>query len=264
MAENTNLVKYGSYELDDAEHDKAELAGGGNKHAKIKVGENVFRFLPPLPGKKVFKITSRHAVTPPGGDTVYFDCPRRVANRPCPICEKANQLANSGNPLDAERAKGLWPSRRVYANVIDRSDEDAGPKVLPLTKTSHEELIALREDPDCGGDFTNPVTGYDIKITREGTGKKDTRYKVRPRKVSPLGTDAQINAWIEAQHNLDAEITIMTPEEIKAKLSGEDDAPAAKQPGRGRVVDADEPRQPKGRTVADAGGQAPQDDDFPY
>jgi hypothetical protein len=226
----TDLVKYGSYSLESADEEQKDLdSSKGADFMKLSVGRNVVRFLPPKPGvTKPFRVIHQHYLRPPGSSgPVVLTCPRMEARKHCPICEEADRYKRSGNPADRDRAYELFPSRRVFANVIDRKDPEAGPKVLAFGKTVHEALIAIRKDDDAGGDFTNPNDGFDIIIEREGTGATDTKYKVLPsRKQSPLG-DLD---WIEKQHDLERMAQIRSAEEIAKILSGEGDDAGRKPP----------------------------------
>jgi hypothetical protein len=136
----------------------------------------------------------------PGADVpVVFNCPRLMLNTLCPACKKSDQLSRSGNEADKAAARNLWASRRIYANVIDRKDPDAGPKILGFGKGVFEMLLNIRKNPEAGGDFTHPVEGFDIFITREGMGKKDTNYIVNvARQASELGNPE----WIQNQPDL--------------------------------------------------------------
>lgn len=217
----SNLVKHGSYEMEEAEKEEAELGKGKTEFLKLEQGRNVIRFLPPAAGKKSpFRVIYQHYVDVPGATgPVVFTCPRMESKQQCPSCAQADKFRKSGNPVDRERAFEMLPSRRVMANVIDRKDPEAGPKVLGFGKKIHEALIALRKDADAGGDFTDPMNGFDIIIERTGAGRTDTKYAVLgARKLSPLGNDE----WIEQQHDLDAFARVRALDEIEAALRGEE------------------------------------------
>lgn len=249
----TDLVKYGSYDITTAQEEQQELdRSKGAEFMKLEVGRNVVRFLPPAPGvKSPFRVIYQHYLRPPGASgVVVVTCPRMESKKHCPICTEAERYKRSGNPADRDRAYELFPSRRVFTNVIDRKDPESGPKVLAFGKTVHESLIGIRKDEDAGGDFTSPVDGFDIIIEREGTGVQDTRYKVLPaRKQSPLGE----MGWISQQHDLERIASVKGPEEIERIMSGEDDGKPAGKGGGGHQS----PRsggggsKAKGRTAQD-------------
>ena len=216
----SNLVKYGSFDLDELEKKEKELSGAaGGNFIRPQVGKTVVRFLPPKAGvKSPFQIVYEHFIQPgPGQKKIRFSCPKRMEGKRCPACEKADSLRRTQNPADRERAYSLYPSKRIYANVIDRANPDEGPKVMPFGVTIFDALKSIRAED---GDFTNPeADGFDIVILREGTKKHDTRYEVRPdRKDSPLGN----MEWIEQQWDLSKYARVDTLEEILAKMSGQE------------------------------------------
>jgi hypothetical protein len=220
------IVNYGSYDIEAADTEHEDLSRGGGNYMKLEVGRNVVRFLPPPPGRNTpFVTTFQHFLNLPGiAEPVIFNCPRLMARRGCPACAKGEKLKATGNPKDADAARDFWSSRRVFASVVDRNDEDAGPKILGFGKMIHEALVAIRRDEDAGGDFTHPEEGFDVIIERTGSGKTDTRYTVRPaRKSSPLGNFE----WIETQPDLRHLAKVPTIEEIKAMVNPDDGSSAA-------------------------------------
>lgn len=232
----TNLVKYGSYDLEQAAEEKEELGkgGAGADFLKLQTGKNVVRFLPPKVGvRSPFKVVFQHFVKLPGmTNPVTFACPRMTNKQPCPACAKADELKSTGNPADADMARELFASRRVFANVISRANPEDGPKILGFGKMVHEQLLAIRQDEDSGGDFTHPEDGFDIVIEKSGE-KLTTKYQVRPaRQGSLLASDpGQMQDWIDMQHNLDALQRVPTREEL-AKMFGGEASGGARQRAR--------------------------------
>lgn len=222
----SNIVKWGSYDAEAAQAEADDLAkSGGSKFFKFKVGKNLLRILPPPVGKKSpFRVVWQHSWNV-NGEFRSVTCPRYEAKEPCPACTKADQLRGSTNPADQERAKDFFARRRIFANAIDREHPEEGPQVVAFGKTVHEALVALRTDPDAGGDYTHPESGFDIVIERKGTGKNDTEYKVlAARKSTPLGD----LTWIDQQANLEQFAKVMTPDEMRERLSGQ--APKKREP----------------------------------
>ncbi len=235
-----HMVKYGSYDLGEAEREEEEMGKGDKSYMKLGVGDNRARFLPPPPGvKSPFRIVHEHGINLPDGNFVSFACPRRMAKKACIVCTKADQLKGSGNPADYDRAKELFPRKRVYANVVDRNDEGAGVKLLAFGKTIHDDLVSIRKDQDFGGDFTHPETGFDIKIMRKGTTRKDTEYKCKPTRQSPLGN----MDWLDQQHDLSVFARVLTEEQIRERLGatkggGEGQSQSKPEPEPATVVDS--------------------------
>lgn len=248
MAE-TSLQRYGSFDLEDVDVIDGEMDRGSSAFVKLKVGKNVVRFLPPLSGHKAVRLVWEHQINLPDGSFVNFACPRLMAKTGCIACKKADALKITGNPADLDRAKELFARRRIYANVIDRSDPDAGPKVFAFGKKIWEQLKALRTDEDVGGDFTSPDEGFDIIVNRTGTTKNDTTYNVIPGRTSALGN----TEWIDAQQPVDRFAQVLTEAQIREKLGGKADAGGGQQQS-----------VPQGSTVVDASFEEAGEDDTPF
>jgi hypothetical protein len=215
-------LEYGGYEVEAAEQEDEDLSKSGSSNfMKLNVGDNVVRILPPPVGRKSpFFTAFQHFLDLPGYDgPIVFNCPRMMARQFCPACAKSDKLRSSPSKQDQDAARDFWSSRRIYVNVIDRADEDAGPKILAIGKTIHEALVAIRKsDPD-EGDFTHPETGFDINIQRQGTGKNDTKYKVVAARRSTALGDLD---WINQQADLRAKLAVPSLDEIKAMFTKEE------------------------------------------
>lgn len=249
----TSMVQYGSFDLEDVDGIDEELAKGGGSYIKLAVGKNVVRFIPPLPGTKGFLMVHEHQLNLPNGDYVSFACPRLMAKKRCMICRKADKLKTTGNPADYDKAKEIFARKRIYSNVIDRRDEETGPKVFAFGIKIWTQLKVLRQDEDVGGDFTDPKEGFDIIINRTGTGKNDTEYAVIPARTSPLGDEE----WIKEQGSLARFAAILSEEEMRKRLGGRD----KKDDGGGKQRRAEEP---PAETVMDADFEEVGDDDIPF
>ena len=114
-------------------------------------------------------------------------------DEPCPFMEKYEELKSSKDEDDKELAKKLIPRKRfVIGGVI--YDDDKGIKVayegqnrgVLIANQVYQDIIDLYLDEDEAGDMTDPITGYDVKIVRSGSGKFDTSYSVRQCKASKL------------------------------------------------------------------------------
>ena len=114
-------------------------------------------------------------------------------DEPCPFMEKYEELKQSKDEDDKELAKRLIPRRRyVIGGIIYKDDKgngvdyDGQNRGVLIAGAVYQDIIDLYLDEDEAGDMTDPVTGYDIKITRSGSGKFDTTYSVRQCKPSKL------------------------------------------------------------------------------
>lgn len=219
-----DIIQYGSYDLDGADQDdQATKQITGDVWMELVEGENVVRILPPQPGQKSpFRVTAMHYIDAVPGleKLVAFACPRVELREPCPACQKAEELSRSSNPLDRDRAFKLQASLRVYANVIDRADpgQDGMPnvKILGFGKMIYNQLKTIRRNARLGGDFTNPTSaGFDIIITREGSGMSSKYQVAADRNSSPLaGSTEMIAVILAGAHNLDSKVTPEVPAEL--------------------------------------------------
>jgi hypothetical protein len=248
----SNLVKYQPYTEEDATHEAEDLDRTAANFLKLSEGRSVVRILPALPGKgygpnknSPFRTVFTHFLRKPGEkDALTSACPNKEANQHCVACEIANKLKTSGNKADANLAYDFFAKRRVYVSVIDREDPEKGVQVLGVGKTVHEALVKIRKDVDAGGDFTDPVNGFDIIIERKGTGKTDTEYTVMPaRKQSPLGN----MDWIDEQPDLNVFAKVKKEEIEKFFSKGDDDAP----PRETKTVNERPKQQARARNAAD-------------
>jgi hypothetical protein len=256
------LAQYGSYEMDAAEDEKKVLdQEGGGDFAKIVPGRNVFRILPPMLGERTpFVVVYQHYINVPGAKgPVVFVCPRLTAKQRCPACEKADKLRRSGNPADMDYAYQMNARRRVFCNVINRKEPERGVQVLGFGKSIHEQLNALRRDPDAGGDFTHPETGFDVVIERTGSGKNDTEYQVfAARRSSALG-DLSL---LEQRVDLTRYSAVKSVDEIMELLSG---VASGTTGGRVPRQDSRGRSRPASRTAADEIDQSDDDgEDDPF
>jgi hypothetical protein len=251
-----NLVKYASYDLEEADKEQTELDAGAADFMKLKAGRNVVRILPPplASGRRspFVKIWQHFIELPGAAHPVSFSCPRLMLKKHCPACQKADQLKATGNPADLDMAKDLFAKRRVFANVINRAEPEKGPRILGFGKTIDEQLVALRRDEDAGGDYTDPVNGFDIIISRQGSTKNDTKYDVRPsRQSTPLATtQEQMQDWIDTQHSLEALNKVPTAEELAAMFTNTPSDRSGMVGGQ-RPRPVGQPAQTRGRRAQD-------------
>ena len=214
----SNIVKYNSFSLEDAEKEEAALAEmNKGKFHKLHQGKNKVRFLPAKLGGQVFVKAHQHFVKVGSMENgVSFNCPRKMANQPCLVCNDAEFLGATGSAVDYELAGKLFANFRVYGNVIDREHPEVGPVTLPFGKKVYDELIKIRKDEADGGNFTDPAEGFDIIIEKTGE-MMSTRYAVRPsnKGFTPLGD----LSWIEVQADLTRYARVPTTEELGTLLA---------------------------------------------
>ncbi len=244
-----NIQKYGEFTPAAADETAAQIASGGN-FFKASVGKNKIRVLPPPVGQqKPWVIAYEHRVELPGAKVVNFCCPRVMAKSPCPVCAKADEFARTGNQADRDRAQELRPRMRAYMCIIDRKAPEKGVQVFGTGKTVVDAMIKIRKDEDIGGNFTDPVKGFDLIIERVGTGKNDTEYSTFPSKaVTQLCQPGELDDLLASAPDLGRYVRVKSVDEIKGMLSGETDD-AAVDVGKGST---------KGRSAQDDIEQDPE------
>ena len=125
--------------------------------------------------------------------------------KPHPFQELITKLRSDESKESYELAKKLYPKMRSYAAVVVRGEEDKGVRLWNFGKTVYQDLLKVMLDSDYG-DITDPVNGYDIKVSStKSPGRDFAETSVRPRnKPTPLSTDkGQAKEWIENIPDLD-------------------------------------------------------------
>jgi len=278
--EESNLVPFGDYSIEDAEEDKEKLDEDLSKDfIKIPEGSTRLRILPPKPGKKALKTIYIHYIDVPGfeGKPFVVVCPKRTPKeekkRACPACKRAETLKATGDPRDVSAGYRLEAKRRVHCNVIRKTrilNEDGDPetvqkgepKVWVFGPQIHNQLIALRRRREDPVDFVHPVKGFDLIVTREGTGPTDTKYTIQlpgsgKSRLAP--TDDEINDLIDNQRDLSQYEKLASDDDILDALEGE-------MPERKRLTSGSSSSYKKrGKTVEDddvVDGDIVDDDDY--
>jgi hypothetical protein len=190
----------------------AEIAGEtqGGLYVRLKVGDNLLRFLPPLQGNSPFCEVNEHCL-PTAIGYYRFSC----SGPNCVACALKRVLIAklTPNEADLELADNIYVSRRIYSNVIDYADASVGPRLLNVPRKQFKmQFAGLRQN---NGDFTNPLKGYKVNIVRTGTGKKDTTYGIYAKPPSRL----ENFDWIEHQHDI-RKLTAPPSDEMVASRLG--------------------------------------------
>lgn len=127
-----------------------------------------------------------------GKDLGTIISPITVGND-CPIYEMYKKLKDSKDSEDKDLADKLKPKKRYYAPIIKFKDvkdpaagvDEKGVKLLAMPQTVCQQMLDYFLEPE-QGDFTDPITGYDLKVKRTGSGQMDTEYTVVPCKPTKL------------------------------------------------------------------------------
>ena len=196
-----------------------DLGGGGAGFYTPKVGKNVIRILPETGDMEYFfQPVGRHYF--PGNKSVYCPAFTTEKERECPVCEIVKQLHTAGDKASKKLAESLGVRRSWWMNVIDRSNEKAGPLVFTPGVMVFNSIITYINDPDYG-DVTDIEDGVDIVIERTGTGKETSYEIIARRKSTPLASDDDtIDEWVEKCRDLSWVELTDDPEEDKDVSEG--------------------------------------------
>lgn len=267
MSENTNIVKYGEYTPEAAQQDLDEnKRRARTPFVKFPEGDTSVRVLPPpLNKRSPFQKIVAHKLDT---DAVviflemndeqaaqYEDarkdhdypvqvvCPREHGGQNCTICKWAFELYANGkknkNKADKELGYQALPKTQYFVNVIVRGEEDKGPQVWRMSGRMMEDLAAMAKNPKIGN-YSNPGDrGFDLIVTRKGTGPMDTRYSIAASRMNePLSDDVVLSdKWITEQHDLSQLVVLNSLEDQVERIlewgnkdEEEQAAPKGRQP----------------------------------
>jgi hypothetical protein len=207
--------------LADRDEDEAER-GAGVRFFTVPVGRTYVRILPPheeANGRTIVK-GGVHWI---GGRSISCPAAFRVADE-CWLCNRAQELYDSGNEDDRKEAAALAMRVRFHANIVTPNDLDTGIQVWEFGRQVYDQIMRYIADPDYG-DISDPEDGYDLIVEREGSGRK-TRYNIRARK-SPSALAPDVIALIEEDPDSLKDLRnlrpFLTDEEMQAGYEGESD-----------------------------------------
>lgn len=262
---NSGLVKFGGITAASAAKSRKAVKSGRANFFKFKMGTNLVRFLPPPEGEdKPWVITHQHYLRnwAGGKKALIFNCPLKAGEGACPACQKADELMGTGNAADKTKAEDLRPRPRVFANIIDRKDEEAGVQIAAFGSMILDQMCEYIEDPELyGADFTHPFSGDDLAIKRSEKGGR-TEYKVNIRTGDNerlAETEDQMIKWLETAPNLNPYTEILTYEQIvaagqalqeEAQGSGGGGGGAQQTQAARQITQAQPKAQPKAQPVA--------------
>lgn len=156
----------------------------------LMAGSTMVRILPAYSDAgKFFRKITRHRTRTSDG-TFIGACPAVTEDLPCALCEKAQELKDSGDPVKLKFVKdNLRPQDRYLYNVLvysapadsqGQSKEFGKVYVMEAGIMVHRQLISLDTDAMVGwADITNLNNGVNVVIKRTGSGL-DTKYEVSP------------------------------------------------------------------------------------
>lgn len=185
---------------------RAEQQGGnfdnifkdGVKNFKTQQGDNTIRIMPPTwedAEHYGYDVWVHYSI---GADKGTYLCPKKMKNKPCPICDAVQEMKSEG---EAEAAKRIEAKRRVLVYLIDREQRKPTPMVWAMPWTVDRDIAGVSENKKTGAILAidDPKGGYDVSFRIEGS-KRNTKYGAVAvdRESSPLSDDKEERAeWLE-------------------------------------------------------------------
>lgn len=145
---------------------------GEFKTLVLKDGIHNLRFLPPTWKDAThygYEVWLHREI---GADKNIYLCLEKMKGENCPICEERVEAEKDG---DIEYVKKLRPQRRVLIWVIDRKEENEGPKILSCPPTLDINFCKLSVDNKTNEVLwiDDPDEGYDVEFERIPPKGKD-------------------------------------------------------------------------------------------
>lgn len=162
--------------------------GNGGKFIFLKAGDTVRGRIVPTDGESEFIMEVEHFYL--GQEVGGFISPHTFG-MPCAVYEKYQELKKSKDPDDKDLAAKINFKSKYAIPLLVATSQKGGeyePDVRYILASSgiYSSIIDLYLDEDEWGDMTDWEEGYDLKFTREGSGRTDTTYEVKPCKPSSV------------------------------------------------------------------------------
>jgi hypothetical protein len=162
------------------------------------------RILPMNDGSSPFQEVHFHS-TKVDGKNRKFVCIQHLNDEDCPFCEIRSQLLSSGEKSDEELAKAFKPRLMYIVKVIDRENEDHGPKFwrFPINYKKDGILDKIMATIKAyGEDVTDAETGRDlilnvVRVKNPRGGSYPSVNAVQAFDKGPLSEDSELaNKWL--------------------------------------------------------------------
>lgn len=176
---------------------------------------------------------------------------------PCPFMELYQKLKSSSKEADQILAKKLVPKRKYLVGGIvykDQQGKEVDPdkidKAIQIPKRVYQDITDYYLDEDDYGDMTDEIEGYDLKITRSGSGQMDTVYSVKPGPKKPL--PKEYRGYIDLDSIIQGDIKPY--DELEEMLSTFTSG----------LDDEEEDDEPKPKKKKKSKGYSDEDDELPF
>jgi hypothetical protein len=225
---------------------KGSAAGGGgsatslDNYLKVEPGKNIIRILPwKDDSKQFFAEAVIHRYEGDDGKIQNYYC-RKTQNESCPVCDFYFELWKMHKELGlppktkskyGDLATKIKGTPRYYMNVIDRKFQEANPdkienavKILSTGQKVFKKVMdgIFNSDymDESDPDNTNVLSlkkGNDFVLELGKSGEFNNYDQSTFRiKKSAAGSDREIRVWMEAMHDIHAQMKIGDYDDGKA------------------------------------------------
>lgn len=177
---------------------------GRQRAYKVGKGKTRVRILPGWRGgddPTFWHDFGQHFIKDSNGDiAAVYICTENTYGKTCEVCEAIRHGIKHANADETikqlEEAKSGGSKYLVNALILSDKEKAGEPVVMELGTTVFEAILEMIAEY---GDITDLDAGYDLLITREGSGRYDTKYTVMPAPKS----DPVPKTMMDKLHNLD-------------------------------------------------------------
>ncbi len=234
---------------EDYRRDQKMGAEGGNIPLLfLKNGVTEIRILPPYSeAGSFFKEVKEHSSTKDGKFNPIA-CGRQFGVD-CAFCNEGERLFQEGGEDNVQAAREYKPRSNFFFNVLVVSSPTGdvnlthGVKVMKTGVMVKRDILDIDQDAAAGfADITHPEGGINLRITRQGQGRMNTKYNTKPTSTRTGLPEllATVGSSIEelTMYNLDEVVDVPTAEQIVQALAdtnatpGFDAAPPVKAPAQ--------------------------------
>jgi len=139
-------------------------------------GDNLIRYLPPTWDDADHYGYTAFVHRGIGPDNATYLCPRKMLNKPCPICEAQKEAKDAG---ESEEATALTVAERVISWIIDRdADDPEKPLIYDTSWSQDRDIVSLCVNERSGEILMidHPDKGFDVNFKRTGTALRTKYY----------------------------------------------------------------------------------------
>jgi hypothetical protein len=167
------------------------------KRFKLPEGDTTFRVLPNAKGlknKAYFEYGMHGEVGP---RKAYIRCGRNMKGEgECWLCDKILPKLEKSSKSSSHQAAEKMARKDVFAVQITYKEDEGGwigPVIWEMSPSVANKVLAIMTKRE----IDDPVKGYNLTISRTGTGMKDTRYGDIDRDDEPSAVPEKIMARLK-------------------------------------------------------------------